>query len=55
MAESSAPDGFPVTLTVAAGAAVDNQIAVMMKDMRRRSTSTSRSNRPIPPPSLTGS
>ena len=33
MAESSAPDGFPVTLTVAAGAAVDNQIAVMMKDM----------------------
>ncbi len=33
MAESSAPDGFPVTLTVAAGAAVDNQIAVMIKDM----------------------
>lgn len=33
MAESSAPDGFAVTLTVAAGAAVDNQIAVMIKDM----------------------
>jgi peptide/nickel transport system substrate-binding protein len=33
MAESSAPDGFPVTLTVAAGAAADNQMAVMIKDM----------------------
>jgi peptide/nickel transport system substrate-binding protein len=33
MAESSAPEGFDVTLSIAAGAAVDNQIAVMIKDM----------------------
>jgi peptide/nickel transport system substrate-binding protein len=33
MAESRAPDGFQVKLAVAAGAAVDNQIAVMIKDM----------------------
>jgi peptide/nickel transport system substrate-binding protein len=33
MAASSAPNGFQVTLNVAAGAAVDNQIAVMIKDM----------------------
>jgi peptide/nickel transport system substrate-binding protein len=33
MAESSAPDGFEVTLSVGAGFVVDNQIAVMIKDM----------------------
>jgi peptide/nickel transport system substrate-binding protein len=33
MAESTAPEGFDVTLSIAAGAAVDNQIAVMIKDM----------------------
>src|SRR5215212_5001568 len=33
MAESSAPDGFSASLMIAAGASVDNQLAVMMKDM----------------------
>jgi peptide/nickel transport system substrate-binding protein len=33
MAESSAPDGFPVSLMVASGNVVDNQLAVMMKDL----------------------
>jgi peptide/nickel transport system substrate-binding protein len=33
MAESSAPDGFSASLMIAAGNTVDNQLAVMMKDM----------------------
>jgi peptide/nickel transport system substrate-binding protein len=33
MAESSAPDGFSTSLMIAAGNSVDNQLAVMMKDM----------------------
>jgi peptide/nickel transport system substrate-binding protein len=33
MAESSSPEGFDVTLSIAAGDAVANQIAVMLKDM----------------------
>ncbi len=33
MAESSAPDGFSASLHTAAGNTVDNQLAVMMKDM----------------------
>jgi len=33
MAESSVPDGFSASLQVAAGATVDNQLAVMLKDM----------------------
>ena len=33
MAESSAPDGFSASLMIAAGNSVDNQLAVMMKDM----------------------
>ena len=33
MAESSAPDGFATSLMVASGDTVDNQLAVMLKDM----------------------
>jgi peptide/nickel transport system substrate-binding protein len=33
MAESSMPDGFSASLQIAAGATVDNQLAVMLKDM----------------------
>jgi peptide/nickel transport system substrate-binding protein len=33
MAESSVPDGFSASLMVASGNVVDNQLAVMMKDM----------------------